>query len=206
MKNKFAAIFLAALIFIGAGVNSARSQESKIYDLRLNYDKGNISLVSEIAVRSGYAPDRQVQPETGYKMDVLSMTDSVLYSFMFEAPNKICTDKIDPVTKALTGGCVEAEKSDFSFVIPYFENGKVINIYDPEGKKVFFASVEHLSKTCGDSICQEFETDTTCPVDCSANAVKEKEGIPKNLIAGVAAIIVIAAVIVVLKRKSSNIE
>lgn len=208
MKNKFAAIILAGLIFIGLGANLAAAQESKIYTLSLSYDKGDIVLTKDITVLPGYAPDRKIQPETGYKTEVLSLKDEVLYSFKFEAPNRICTDKIDPVTKKLSGGCSDADKADFAIILPYFENGKLINIYDPSGRKVFFANVEYLNQTCGDSVCQAYETYKICSADCPVKVEKEA-GVSKGMIAGIIAVIIVvivAAIIIAKKKKGGNIS
>lgn len=204
MKNKLTILILAVLMFTLVRVNLGSAQENKIYDINLSYDKGNISLISEILVRDGYAPGRKIQPDAGYKSEILSLTDNVLYSFKFEIPNKICSDRMDPKTKEVSGGCVLNDKANFALIMPYFENGKVINIYDADGKKVFFASVEHLAKTCGDSICQEYETGQTCPADCSPAAGKEK--ISMKLIAGAAAVVavIVVAAIVIAKRKKNN--
>lgn len=118
-------IFLIALIFnfllLLANVNAL---ESQVYFLNLNYNKGNISLLG-FYVDKGFAPDRKIQPEVGYKLEVISFSDKTLDSFKFDIPNKIFT----PI------GLVIKDNTNFTLIVQYFNNSKSINIYDPNNTK-----------------------------------------------------------------------
>lgn len=211
MQNKYTIIILVVLIFISVGVSRVLAyQENKIYEVNLNYDKGEISLASEIIARNGYALDRKIQPEAGYKAEVLSLADDVLYSFQFEVPNIQCSDSIDPETNQMSGSCVFLDQTNFTLVIPYFTDGKVINLYDPAGKKVFFASVEHLAKSvCGDSVCQKSESHKVCPQDCPVNMIdttKTNDKFSTGMLIGIiiAIMAVVVGIVFILKKKKEN--
>lgn len=168
MKTKIKCLVIMVAISISAIVtaNSVFSFENEIYWISLNYDRGDISLKDEISVKIGYAPDIKMQPEAGYKSEVVSFDNNILYSFKFRVPNMQCSDFLDPATKQVSGGCISLDQTSFVLTIPYFTAGKVINIYDMGGKKVFSTSIEHLARKCGNSICQEDESYKTCSQDC----------------------------------------
>ncbi len=154
-----------SLLFLS--INLA-AEKNKIYLLTLHYDKGAIT-TRGVIVRPGFAPDRKVQPETGYKVEVLYFDNKVLESFKFSIPLTLHTDRIDPETGEWAGEVIQLNETDFSLSINYFENGKTINIYDENDKKVLeidVSSFANLTKFCGDGICQPHENYKTCRRDC----------------------------------------
>jgi len=117
----------------------ATAQENKIYVLNIHYDRGDIVLNS-IEVKNGFAPDYRIQPEIGYRIDVVSFTNKVLFSFKTEIPIIFLSPKVEnPIYFSLPDqeGLPEVpEEQDITLLIPYFEEGKEINVYNPQNVKV----------------------------------------------------------------------
>tara|TARA_Y100000310_G_C20700313_1_gene829099 strand:- start:4871 stop:5425 length:555 start_codon:yes stop_codon:yes gene_type:complete len=124
------------------GVEETSSE--KVFLLSLNYDNGKVSL-NEILTKTGYAPDRKLQPGDGFKGEVVSFEDRILYSFRFYVPLKVNTDVIDK--GELSGGVIILSETDFALLIPYYEEAKEINLYDEKNVKVFSAKVYKPSDT-----------------------------------------------------------
>lgn len=150
-EKMLVAVFLVSMIFFG----SYASAESKIYILDLNYDKGDLSLLN-IFVKPGYAPDKATQPEVGYTADVISFKGRILYSFKFEIPLEIYA--VPPLETDETGGLISLDRVNFTLLVPYFENGKTINIYDPNGAKKLSVDIQQFATgecssniDCGDN-------------------------------------------------------
>lgn len=160
--KKLIFVGLALIIFL---LNSSTIDASnKIYILDLNYDKGNFNLL-DISVKQGYAPDRQIQPETGYKSEIVSFTNEVLYSFKFEIPLVIHLPP--PRSDEEPGAQIYLDKVDFTLLIPYFENGESINIYDPSDVLMLSVDVSKFAEVyCGNTFCNSDENYYNCPQAC----------------------------------------
>ena len=65
----------------------AAAQTNNVLILNLNYDDGKITFKDKI-IKIGYSPDMKIQPEEGYRLDVVSRENTILYSFRFEVPSK----------------------------------------------------------------------------------------------------------------------
>ncbi len=125
--------------------------EDKIIMLELNYDTGSFSVLDKYK-KSGFAPDRRIQPEEGYKAKVVSETEKTLYAFTFDVPNILQYD-IPGVDGILSGGFIELDETDFTLVTPYFENVAWVNIYYPDDTLALSVNVSSLSDK-GGSNCQ----------------------------------------------------
>jgi len=145
-KNNLIVLFLAILliltVFSRANDEITYSEIEKVYLLSLNYDNGKISM-NKLLTKTGYAPDRKLQPVEGFKADVVSFEANILYSFKFDVPLKINTDVIEQ--GEVSGNVIILNETDFALLIPYYEQAKEINIYDKEDKKVFSTKVYQLS-------------------------------------------------------------
>ncbi len=108
---------------------------SKVLVAKFNYDNGVIRYGDKV-IKCGYAPDRVIQPEEGYRADMLSRDDKVLYSFRFDVPLKINFDLSDPLMKSLSGGMLILNETDFALIFPYYDDAKSIIIYNPRGYEV----------------------------------------------------------------------
>jgi len=113
--------------------------ENKVFIVDLNYKDGKIT-VNDVMTKAGYYPDRKLQPEKGYTLELISDDDMVLHSFRFEVPLKIYTDVIDE-NGEIKGGILILNETNFALVLPYYDDAKYIKIYDNENKEVISASV-----------------------------------------------------------------
>lgn len=105
----------------------------KITILNLHYAKGEVSVLDKIDTY-GYYPDRKIQPDIGYKAEVVSEEDAILYSFKFEVPLEHYTDiHLDNKTQ---GGLVIVDDTDFALIIPSLPTAKEINFYNEKNVKV----------------------------------------------------------------------
>ncbi len=105
----------------------------KITILNLHYEKGDVSVLDKIDTY-GYYPDRKIQPDIGYKAEVVSTDDAVLYSFKFEVPLEHYTDiHLDNKTQ---GGLVIVDETDFALIIPSLPTAKEVNFYNEKNVKV----------------------------------------------------------------------
>ena len=143
-KNKKIKLLWPILLLIL--INIAIAQTNKVFILNLNYDNGEISLRDKI-VKVGYPPDRKIQPEVGYRIDIISRDDTMLYSFKFEIPLDVYVDATSPNnSREITGGLIKLNETDFALTMPYFKDAKEINIYDKENKELLRVDVEEKVK------------------------------------------------------------
>jgi len=87
------------------------AQETDVLVINFHYDNGIITL-NDKTIMLGYYPDRNFQPEFGHRLEILSETNAKLYSF------------------------IRLNETDFSLIVPYFDNAKEINIYNERNYKV----------------------------------------------------------------------
>lgn len=120
--------------------------EDKIIMLELNYDSGSFSVL-DVYKKSGFAPDRRIQPESGHKAQVISESERILYTFTFGIPNILQYDY--PDGDLLAGGSVELDETNFTLIIPYFENAAWINLYYPDDTLALSVDVESIPERGG---------------------------------------------------------
>ena len=127
---------LLLLIFIFLmPVVSAELESSKVFVVNFNYDNGLVTYKDKV-IKSGYFPDRKIQPEEGYRAEVISIDNIPLYSFRFNIPLKLNVDVSNPVTKNLSGGIVMLNETDFALIFPYYDEAKSIVVYNPREYQV----------------------------------------------------------------------
>jgi hypothetical protein len=160
-----AAFFLFTIIL---SVQSLAQDANKIYIVELNYNRGTITLI-DVFIKDGYLPDIVVQPETGYECRLISFTNETLYGFKFEIPTEVSPPP--PLENESYEAAVSLENVNFTLILPYFENGNVINIYDPDGIKVFSVDVSGYSTCNMNTICNyPYENYNSCPQDCQSGS------------------------------------
>ena len=143
MENRKIISLTIAVFLLCLGVLA--ENPGRIYVLDLNYDQGNLSL-QDIGTREGYASGRVIQPDKGYRCDVLSTEGTVLESFRFDIPLRVYYDKFDPRSGEITGGVENLDSADYALTIPYFKNAKSIEFYDPDGTLRLSVDVSEFSE------------------------------------------------------------
>ncbi len=162
----------------GKSPNFSAAGQAESYLLSVDYNKDNYT-VQGITLIKAQAPDQNSQVEKGFRCEIVSVNDEILYSLNFGAPNIQCSDTFG---KEASGGCTAKESGEFSLQLPYFKTAKLISIYDQNDKMVLAADVSSFAQLCGDNICQENENALTCPQDCKSGI---KDGICDRQIDGV---------------------
>ena len=162
---------MAVLAFAGP-VFAQSAAKGKSYDLRLVYEN-SVLLVSEINLKDYAARDHRVQPESGWRCDVVSIDGAPLYSFNFIIPATSCRDQTDASGQP-QGACAKQDKADFVLSVPYYDAGAAINIYDPDGVQVISADTIKMANLCGDNVCESGENYLTCAKDCRSGV---KDGV-----------------------------
>ena len=120
-KNKLKLWILLLNLLLSAKFIAAQ-ETGKIYVLTLNYEKhqfGDTLSFVDIHEARGSTLDYGTQHALGYKLDVVSIIDNqILKSMKFSVPP------------------TEDNTLAYTIYIPYFTNGKLINIYDKDNNKI----------------------------------------------------------------------
>jgi len=106
------------------------SQES--FMIAIDYDNSSYTL-SKVLLMQAAPPDLLNQPETGFRADVVSVNDEILYSFKFNQPNIIAAIPLDKTDTAALNGCQQQDKGSFTVQAPYFPTAQRVNIYRHAG-------------------------------------------------------------------------
>lgn len=162
-------LFAVSILFI-VMILLVSSADDKFYKLQLYYANGTLNFIS-VDVKPGLAPDNLAQPDTGYKLEVLSFSNSKLISFNFNIPLILLSDEIDPNTGQIIPEKIQLTEMEVILGIPYFRNGKTIEIYNPNNKKVLSIVISQFAQMCGNSICDENENNNNCPQDCGKKEI-----------------------------------
>lgn len=109
-------------------------ESSRVYIVDMSYADGQLA-VKDHLLKFGYAPDYRLQPESGFRIEVLSAEGEALYAFNFEIPTDEFTD-IGEENATISGGLVRHSATDFSLVIPYFPDAKEIAFLDARGSQL----------------------------------------------------------------------
>lgn len=120
-------------------------ESTKVYIIDLSYRDGKL-IINDKIIKYGYAPDRTLQPLEGYKAEIISLDNDILYSFKFEIPLKEYTDISSNITNQLSGGLIKLSENDFALILPYYDNAKEIVFYDGENNKVASVDIKEERK------------------------------------------------------------
>lgn len=121
-------------------------ESTKVYIVDLSYRDGKLMVNDEIIIKYGYAPDRILQPLEGYKVEIVSFDNDVLYTFKFDVPLKEYVDISDNVTKQITGGVIKLTETDFALIMPYYDDAKEIIFYDELNNDVASVDIKEEKK------------------------------------------------------------
>jgi hypothetical protein len=150
----------AILLFINInGVNGF------IYELELNYNQGDLSLLSVDVI------DEEFYEPSGldYYADIIGRNNELLDSYLFGAPSFILFDIYNPETGYMEAGGIQwIDEENITLELPYYSQGERIDIYNvSELEPMLSIDISHFSQTnCGDNICTGSESFFTCPQDC----------------------------------------
>ncbi|MDO8481312.1 MAG: hypothetical protein Q7S65_05910 [Nanoarchaeota archaeon] len=108
--------------------------------VKLHYDRGNITLADQV-VKYGFAPDRKLQPDSGYRLEALDKKGAVLQSFLFDAPNVFIAEGSDEKGE-LSGGPVVLQQTDFALVLAYSPQLSSLRIKNTQNAVVGAISLE----------------------------------------------------------------
>lgn len=132
-------ILLLAILLLFASFTYA---QSNVVVINVHYDRGILE-IGEHQIQIGNYPDRKVQPDNGFRLDVLSDTEQVLYSFEFLLPIYRFEDSVN-FDLSLIGSVQKLSETDFALIVPYFEDSQKIVIYNPDGFEVSSLSLEEF--------------------------------------------------------------
>lgn len=122
-KVVFVLLLIVLLSFIVAAVDNS------VIVVKVHYEYDKLNIVDS-TIKAGNFPDRKVQPEDGYKLEIISDTNSVLYSIKFLVPNKRFVDSGN-ADGTITGGVVVLSETDFALILPFFDDAQEIRISSP---------------------------------------------------------------------------
>lgn len=135
-------IFIALLIVLPVVL---ALESSKVYVIDFSYKDGEL-VINDKIIKYGYAPDRKLQPLEGYRAEIISLDNDILYTFKFEIPLSEYVDISNNITNEITGGLIKLSENDFALILPYYDNAKDIIFYDETNNKVASVDVEEEKK------------------------------------------------------------
>ncbi|MFH1473917.1 MAG: hypothetical protein ABIE55_03415 [Candidatus Aenigmatarchaeota archaeon] len=186
-------LIVTLMLLLVATISFAQENPTKIYTINLKYDNGDVSLIeSEIAY--GYPDDNILQPDKGYTVNIVSFSNNVLDSFRFEFPSEFFYDTGDPKNP---GGSFELTESEKSLLIPYFRNGKNVEIYDSNMAWILSVDISQFAEVCvenGECEAEYDENSNNCPNDC-------KDDIEINLTIVISLVVVLLIILIITRRK-----
>lgn len=195
-------LFLILSILILSTIVNAKVDH--FYEIKLNYDYGNISY-DYILVKPISAENKLENIPGGFVAEVLSYDIKVLNLTFFDIPLEIIYDQVDRETgEIISGGLISLNKSETTIKVPYYDNAEEINIYDKDINKRLTIDLSSYAKNVTVKpeiriIEEELEEEKSIPLK------KELEKKPINytlfLIIGLILVVILLFIIVFFKKK-----
>jgi hypothetical protein len=138
--NKLSIYFLIVILFLV----SAYAINQQVVILKMDYDKGNISLLNK-SIKYGFLPDRRYQPEYGYKVEIISFDNKILEDFRFKVPNVLYVDST-ALSGELDGGKIILDKTEFALIFPYYPEMKEVKIYNSNDELISKSDISDKKK------------------------------------------------------------
>ena len=139
-------IFVLAFVFlliIALAANKVFAQQSNFYRLSLTYNKNSIQLKDAIVLPGDIS---QVNLGGSYNLQLLSFSNALLYKTNFDIQTTIHGEDFDYATGKTTSKSLELDNVDFIINVPYFPNGKEIDIYDSKNAKILTIPVQQFAE------------------------------------------------------------
>lgn len=144
------------------------AQEGRFYEFTITNDQ-NLSY-DIVILRPGQVPVSVYPPSsTTYRAELISFNRNILYTTYFSFTTEVIVENFDFETDQISGRVIAINTTNVTMSIPYFSNGKQINIYKGN-TKLLEIPVLQFADTCGDSICQEHESYESCKTDCRSGS------------------------------------
>ena len=165
------------------------AQQNKIYySLTLEYTKGEI-LKKDMFLIESPEQDYKNQPGEGYSLILKSFKEEELFSMKFNFPlkkiNDAPVDWFDKEGQQIIVPTVtekELDRASIALSVPYFKNGKTIEIYDKSNKLKLSIDVSEFSTCNFNKICDLKESHELCPEDCPFQEGKIKLSLWQRII------------------------
>jgi len=137
----------------------------KNYFTSLKFESGEI-ILDKVYVTNSTA--EEIVDGEEYVGRILSFNDQELNVFRLKLPRTWYSfyDPAETEEENKKHSSVQPEKFNFTFNVPYFANGKLLEIFTLQGEKLDEIQLAPFAKTCGDNICQEHENYLECSADC----------------------------------------
>lgn len=115
--------------------------------------KTNTLKLSQLAIAVGEAPIQRFQPEDGHTLKLLSSDKEELYSFKFAIPRPPAGsppkkewfnekgEQIYIPTKGEPTDLPEFREVSFTVMTPFIDGARMLEVYDPQNKKILTASI-----------------------------------------------------------------
>lgn len=144
---------IIAILIVFLFVPSVFAIEQRVYDLTLKYNKGVI-VKQSLIVTIGAFNEVKDQPDDGYRLELKSFDDKILYSQKFGFDLSVAFSPSPPGTFDEEGRQISIPKentivfdeSEKELIFPFFPNGKQIDIYDSKNIKVLTIPVMQFAE------------------------------------------------------------
>ncbi|MEK6860660.1 MAG: hypothetical protein AABY07_01695 [Nanoarchaeota archaeon] len=133
----------------------AYAEQQDIFQLKLEYNKGEITKNSLLTTK-GYFSNPVQTPDDDYTLKIISFNNKILYEQRFKfpleifgAPPKEWFDEKGNqiyIPTAEESGYKILDKASVELIIPYFDNAKLINIYDKENNLKLSIDVSYFTQ------------------------------------------------------------
>jgi len=193
-KKRFSTI-ICLLTYFFIFIVSVSIVKADYYLITASYYYGGL-INKNLQVLEGEPSIKISEPETNYEIKLISFDEEILFSYKF---------KLSP-TIFIGGKKIELNEFDFTLTLPYFANGKRIDIYDTNNRLLLSIDVSKFAKCDEDGICEDFENEEICPQDCQIfKPFKEKKKELINLkIMIIILFIVLISFVVIMSKKCLN--
>lgn len=149
------------LLVLFALAVSAAPLKDKSYVVNLHYSEGGFTKAS-VDVQQGYAPDRLMQEQTGFMLVLKDNLGSELYRSYFTVKAEV---EAPMRQDGYWGAWVPIDDFDHVVLIPYFTEGKTIELFDAAGRKMRTLDVSSFAQCDQNRVCSGREKYGLCS-DC----------------------------------------
>jgi len=171
MKKIFLVIF-CLLIFLPISVKAQERQE--VYIVNISFHSGKVAL-GEVYTKPGFVPDKEGDiQEFSYWLRVVSFDGKVLDERVFSVnPRRMYAPLEEGEEYEGPSGEVIEEQLETAVILPYFKEGKWVELMSANRELIERKDIGYLSDMCGDGQCQEHESAETCISDCPVNGADD---------------------------------